>query len=85
VVTNLKWEIWWLSRFISNSRFVELLIYNVEYCWARGMDFKYASEDPKHDRQKFHSRTRLTKAMSLAQKLNVIAGAVPQVALNCRV
>lgn len=37
------------------------------------MEFKFASEDEVHARQKFHARTRLGKALQLARNLDTIA------------
>jgi len=64
---------------LKELRFVELLVYQVEHCWARGMEFKFASEDEVHDRQKFHARLRLGKALQHAQNLDAIAKTSPKV------
>ena len=63
-------------------RFIELLVYEVEHCWARGMEFKFASEDEHHARQKFHARLRLGKAAKLAYQLDSIAKTLPRVRLS---
>lgn len=60
-------------------RFLELLVYNVEKCWARGMEFKVGSEDEVHTRQKFHARTRLLKALKYARSLESITDASSRV------
>lgn len=62
-------------------RFIELLAYQVEHCWARGMEFKFASEDEHHARQKFHGRLRLGKALKYAHQLDQLAKTLPQVSI----
>jgi hypothetical protein len=43
------------------------------------MEFKYASEDEVHARQKFHARTRLAAALKFATQLDAITKASPRV------
>lgn len=64
---------------IVDPRFLELLVYNVEQCWARGMDFKVGSEDEAHARQKFHARTRLLKALKHARDLDTMLDNSPRI------
>ncbi|KAI6190374.1 hypothetical protein M3Y97_00110900 [Aphelenchoides bicaudatus] len=64
---------------VTDLKFVELLTYQVEHCWARGMEFKFASEDEHHTRQKFHARRRLGKAMKHAEQLDSIAKTLPRI------
>ncbi|KAI6193247.1 Signal recognition particle subunit SRP68 [Aphelenchoides besseyi] len=64
---------------VNDQRFLELLIFNIEHCWAQGMDFKLTSENEDKTRQKFHARTRLQKSLKLARELEAIADECPQV------
>ncbi|KAI6217745.1 Signal recognition particle subunit SRP68 [Aphelenchoides fujianensis] len=64
---------------VNDQRFLELLIFNVEHCWAQGMDFKLASENENQSRKKFHSRNRLCKSLQYARELEQLADACTQV------
>jgi hypothetical protein len=43
------------------------------------MEFKFASEDEHHARQKFHARLRLGKALKYAHQLDQLAKALSRV------
>ncbi|CAD5223347.1 unnamed protein product [Bursaphelenchus okinawaensis] len=66
------------SDVINDKRFLELVVFDVEHCWARGMEFKVASENEKHARQIFHARRRLIKAVQHAENLDSAVNTSPR-------
>ncbi|CAD5233181.1 unnamed protein product [Bursaphelenchus xylophilus] len=63
---------------VNDKRFLELVVFDVEHCWARGMEFKVASENEKHARQIFHARRRLIKAVQHAENLDSSVNSSPR-------